>query len=263
MSGPPIANPLRELEAGLWPQSPGEVRDPFRPDVAEESVEEMREKVAQVDPDTAEYIDEVVARAMQEKKHSGLKEGELTPGEMFRSLTPEQKAAVFATYQVATPRGVGHDHPFWIDWDAVPKNLFVYWFSPRIVTALGMRGFRLVANTPEARRWVPNARQLGSSKWIEHANYRLVAIDADEKLARDVANHRKTNALLTNSDERFKSALRSAAGMLGLPRDRAEQLDRLGLGLIAIRGLDPDAARQYRETGRARPDRVLGEGEED
>lgn len=234
-------------------------------DVAEEDVESMRERAKKVDPNAVEHIDEVVAEALRLQKTADveLEEGQKTPGQMFRELSPAQKAALLATYHVTTLGTSTANHPMWINLDAVPDTIRLAWLSPNIVERLGMRGFRRVLANPRTQKWAPNARQLGSAKFITHANYTLCAIDSDVSLERQVAAYRQTNAILDENDERFRSAIRSGAGQIGLAKDKAAQLDTSGRGVVATRGDDPEFARRVREKGpeHASRDFVQGEGD--
>lgn len=252
---------------GDWPEtSEADLSATPRSDegVVDESIKSIRERAENIDPDKAEYMDEVVAEALrvQKQKDLQLAEGEKTPGQLFETMGPAQKAALLATHHVEKKHGVSQNHPLWIDRKAVPDTIVVSWLSPFIVNRLGMRGFRRVVPNAQTQRWVPNARQLGSAKFITHANYVLCAIDADVVLERRVEAHRMTNAVLDEQDERFRSALKSVAGAVGLKRETAEQLDRSGRGFVATRGADPELARRVRQHGEgAEPDRVLGSGE--
>lgn len=237
--------------------------EPYTPDEVTESIESLRSKLGKQSSDSLEYIDETVAALMREEKAkaTGLGEGEKTPGELFRQMTPAQKAALLATYHVKTLTGVSTNHPLWINKEAVPENVSLHWLSPKVTASLGMRGYRRVPLTPETQKWAPNARQLGSAKWITHANYVLCAIDADVALEAEVLRHRRTNDILEEHDERFRSALRSVAGLTGMRREQAEKLDRAGRGIIATRGYDPDVGRQVRERPGTAPVRDLVHGE--
>lgn len=228
------------------------------------TVDAARERLKAIDPDAVEEVDEVVIAAIGEKRRKdlGLKEGEKTAGEMFTHLSPDQKAAVLATYEVTALKGVSISHPLYIDRKAVPDTIVLHWLSPRVTNGLGTRGFRRVLNTPETQKWAPNARQFASQKFITHGTYVLCMIDADTMLERRAKAFQLTNDILEQDDERFRSALLSASGMAGLSKHDAERLDRTGRGVHVTRGADPEYVRRRRTQGEdAKRDTVLGEGE--
>jgi hypothetical protein len=117
-----------------------------------------------------------------------------------------------------------------------------------------MRGYMRVPLTRASLKWVPNVRPLGGTKWITHANYVLGWTPHRLWFEQRVQEYRKTNAILTDEDLQFRSALKSAAGQIGLPASQAAMLDRAGTGIIATRGRDPGGLKQA--------DSVKGDGEE-
>jgi hypothetical protein len=227
------------------------------------SVETVKARIEKVGAANVDFVDETVAAAMAAEKveEHNLQEGEKTPGQLFRALTPAQRAALLATYHVQTLTGVSTNHPLWINKEAVPDTLSLHWLSPNIVVRLGMRGYRRVTLTPETQKWVPNCKMLGSANFITHANYVLCAVDADVKLEAEVRAYRMTSGILEEEDERFKSALQSIS-VPGLDSKTARKMAGDGLGAIATRGYDPDAGRQANEgVKHIRRDLVRGEGE--
>lgn len=186
-----------------------------------------------IDPDRADYGDERVVAALEQKKREerGLREDQRTPGQMLRDMTPEQRHAVFQTYQVEGGVNYGSQDPQWINLKAVPSSIHLHWLEEGMVANAGMRGYRKVKLTPETQKWVPNAIQIGSGEFIHFGKYFLGWKDADVYLEEEIRRYRLTNRILETEDETFRSMLQQVPG-LRIPRGE-------GTGIVATRGPDP------------------------
>lgn len=228
--------------------------------VATASAAELQLDAETVEPES-DMMDATMAQLLSEKQRvdDKIEEGKQTAAQLFADLKPAQREKLLKTYQLEKPTGVGTSHPFWIDQDKVPKSIVLAWLSPNVVKHLGMRGYKRVLNTAETRKWAPNAYQMGSSKFIVHANYVLGALDAKVALERQVELYRRTNSILDEKDQRFLTMLRSVPG---LRSDIAEKLAVMGRGIYATRGYDPEIGAQINaQAAELRRDTVQGEGD--
>lgn len=201
--------------------------------------EQFRKEVPKTEDLDDDFIDERVAEAMRTGIDGSFDEKEMTIAQMFRKLSPEQKAAVLATYSAASVQGVGTKAVMWIDESKVPDTIRCGWLSVTIIGELGMRGYARVKRTPTTEKWVPNCKQFGTSTWIKNGPYYLCAIPAAVKLAQEADEYHASNDLVSKNDERFRSALRSIAGSIGMTQREVERRDAESIGVIATRGYDP------------------------
>jgi len=205
---------------------------------------DMRVTLDRVDIVDEKFVERLEA---QKREEGGLREDQKTPGQMLRSLTPDQKEAVFRTYKTSKRLDFGSQDPMFIARDAVPDSVKLHWLSVNLVPDFGMRGYRRVRYTPETQKWVPNAIQLGSTEHIVHGNYFLGMKDMDTYFEDEVLRYRMTHDILEQEDERFRSMLHEVPGL----RDAAKGQ---GSGFIATRGADPGSPSQ--------PDLVSGDGDQ-
>ena len=241
----------------LEPEEPTITAEP-RVDV-EMPIEAIREKAREIDPATANYFDEIVLEADKMTPIDGASEDERKIAEVFSDLSPKQREAVMRKYRARVTRHITSENPLFIDEvyaRKVAPQWHFRWIAPRGIKRFGMRAYRPVVRTPKMAKIVPNCRQIGTSRYIEHADNVLCALPMTEWIHRQAEEWRAANDVVTAMNEQHKSALASVAAKIGLSKSEAERLDRDGTGLYIARGQpDPESPDA--------PDMITAEDEEE
>jgi hypothetical protein len=234
------------LVAGILdPDEPTITAEP-RVDI-EMDIEAIREKALEIDPATANYFDDIVLEADKIKPIDGATEDERKIAEVFSDLSPKQREAVMRKYRARVTRHITTENPLFIDLvyaKKVAPQWHFRWIAPRGIKRFGMRGYRPVVRTAKMLKIVPNCRQIGTNRYIEHADNVLCALPMTEYLHRQATEWRDANQVVTEMSEHHKSAWRAVASKIGLSSRDAERLDREGTGLYIARVPDPESPEQ-------------------
>jgi hypothetical protein len=171
----------------------------------------------------------------------------------YEKLSPKAKEVFLATYQPDPLKHIFQNSPMFIDKEAVPEKVFLFWLSRYVSAEIGWRGFTPVPNTEETRKWVPNLRLHPSQRYVMSGRMVLGFKSKAEWLRDWLRQLKEVNATREDVLRQFAPALRSRHSDFGLTMQQALQIEAELGGMVSHRGPDPHNL--------PHPDIIKGEGE--